>query len=124
LPSPAAALQVLYGFHEQEKIEAAKQRRLPQQIAFIPDETLPCEAQAAFVACAFKADERTGAQMLEEALAARTGTSCYRIVLGWVARRRYTSEVEQAAATHLDDPDPEVAANAAGTLGGYGSPAA
>jgi hypothetical protein len=43
LPSPAAALQFLYGFHEQEKIEAAKQRRLPQQIAFIPDETLPLE---------------------------------------------------------------------------------
>jgi hypothetical protein len=43
LPSPAAALQFLYGFHEQEKIEAAKQRRLPQQIAFIPEETLPLE---------------------------------------------------------------------------------
>jgi hypothetical protein len=43
LPSPAAALQFLYGFHEQEKIEEAKQRRLPQQIAFIPDETLPLE---------------------------------------------------------------------------------
>jgi hypothetical protein len=43
LPSPAVALQFLYGFHEQEKIEAAKQPRLPQQIAFIPDETLPLE---------------------------------------------------------------------------------
>jgi len=43
LPSPAAALQFLYGFHEQEKIEAAKQRRLPQQIAFIPEEAPPLE---------------------------------------------------------------------------------
>ncbi len=43
LPSPAAALQFLYGFHEPEKIESAKQRRLPQQIAFIPEETLPLE---------------------------------------------------------------------------------
>jgi hypothetical protein len=85
--------------------------------------TMPCEAQAAFVAYAFKADERTGAQMLEEALAARTAMSCCKIVLGWVARRRYTPEVEQAAITHLDDPDLEVVANAAGTLGGYGSPA-
>jgi hypothetical protein len=86
--------------------------------------TMPCEAQAAFVAYAFKADGGTGAQLLEKALAARKATHCYTLVLGWVARHRYTPEVEQSAIARLDDPDPEVAANAAGTLGGYGSPAA
>jgi hypothetical protein len=43
LPSPSAALQFLYAFHEQEKIEEAKQRRLPKQIAYIPEETEPLE---------------------------------------------------------------------------------
>jgi len=86
--------------------------------------TMPCDAQAAFVAYALKADAGTGAQMLEKALAARNADRCYTLVLGWVARRHYTPEVEQSALAHLDDPDPEVAANAAGTLGGYGSPAA
>jgi hypothetical protein len=43
LPSPRAALQFLYAFHEEEKIEEAQQRRLPEQIAYIPEETPPLE---------------------------------------------------------------------------------
>jgi hypothetical protein len=43
LPSPRAALQFLYAFHEDEKIEEAQQRRLPEQIAYIPEETPPLE---------------------------------------------------------------------------------
>jgi len=43
LPSPRAALQFLYAFHDDEKIEEAQQRRLPEQIAYIPEETLPLE---------------------------------------------------------------------------------
>ena len=43
LPSPAAALQFLYAFHADEKIEEAPQRRLPKQIAYIPEETRPLE---------------------------------------------------------------------------------
>jgi hypothetical protein len=43
LPSPSAALQFLYAFHAEEKIEEAKQRRLPEQIAYIPEETPPLE---------------------------------------------------------------------------------
>jgi hypothetical protein len=39
LPSPAAALPFLYAFHPDEKIEEAKQRRLSEQIASIPEET-------------------------------------------------------------------------------------
>jgi hypothetical protein len=38
LPSPSAALQFLYQFHEEEKIEEAKQRRLPKEEAYIPEE--------------------------------------------------------------------------------------
>ena len=38
IPSPEAARQFLYQFHAEEKIEEAKQRREPEQIAFIPGE--------------------------------------------------------------------------------------
>jgi hypothetical protein len=43
LPSPAAALQFWYAFHADEKIEEARQRRLPGPIAYIPDETRALE---------------------------------------------------------------------------------
>ena len=86
--------------------------------------SMPCEAQAGFIAYTLKADAKTGAQLLEKALAARETTGCYKIVLSEVAGRRTVPEVEQAAIAHLDDPDPEVAASAAATLGRYGSPAA
>jgi hypothetical protein len=38
LPSPSAALQFLYQFHEEEKIEEAKGRRKPKEEAYIPEE--------------------------------------------------------------------------------------
>ena len=38
IPSPEAARQFLYQFHCAEKIEEAKQRRGPDQIAYIPEE--------------------------------------------------------------------------------------
>ena len=43
LPSPAAALQFLYAFHQEAKIKEAQQRRLPGEIAYIPQETPPLE---------------------------------------------------------------------------------
>ena len=39
VPSPRAALEFLQAFHQEEKIEEAKQQRLPEQIAYIPEET-------------------------------------------------------------------------------------
>ena len=39
VPSPRAALEFLQAFHQEEKIEQAQQRRLPEQIAYIPEET-------------------------------------------------------------------------------------
>src|ERR1035437_4376786 len=38
IPSPDAARRFLYSFHEQDKIEAAKQSRGPDKIANIPEE--------------------------------------------------------------------------------------
>lgn len=39
IPSPEAARKFLYQFHEEEKIEEAKQRRSGDEIAYIPEET-------------------------------------------------------------------------------------
>ena len=39
MPSPSAALQFLYQFHDEEKIAEAQQRRAPKQEAYIPEET-------------------------------------------------------------------------------------
>jgi len=39
IPSPEAARKFLYQFHEEEKIEEAKQRRTGDEIAYIPEET-------------------------------------------------------------------------------------
>ncbi|NMC90906.1 MAG: IS1380 family transposase, partial [Smithella sp.] len=41
IPSPEAARQFLYQFHEEKKIEEAKQRRRGEEIAYIPEETEP-----------------------------------------------------------------------------------
>jgi hypothetical protein len=39
-PSPRAALEFLYQFHEEQKIEEAKRRRGPDDIAYIPEESV------------------------------------------------------------------------------------
>jgi len=39
LPSPAAARKFLYQFHDDQKVEEAKQQRLPDEKAYIPEET-------------------------------------------------------------------------------------
>ena len=39
IPSSEAARNFLYAFHEEEKIEQAKQQRLPDQIAYIPEDS-------------------------------------------------------------------------------------
>jgi len=39
IPSPEAARQFLYQFHEEEKIEEAKRRRTGDEIAYIPEES-------------------------------------------------------------------------------------
>ena len=43
IPSPAVARKFLNQFHEQDRIEAAKQARIGDQIAYIPEENAPLE---------------------------------------------------------------------------------
>jgi len=39
MPSPSVARKFLYAFHEDAKVEEAKERRTGEQIAYIPEET-------------------------------------------------------------------------------------
>jgi hypothetical protein len=39
-PSPRAALEFLYQFHDEQKMEEAKRRRAPDDIAYIPEESV------------------------------------------------------------------------------------
>lgn len=41
LPSPEAAWNFLHAFHQEQKIEEAQQRRLPGEMAYIPEESAP-----------------------------------------------------------------------------------
>ena len=42
-PSPRATLEFLYQFHDEQKIEEAKGRRGPEEIAYIPEESAPLQ---------------------------------------------------------------------------------
>ena len=42
-PSPRATLEFLYQFHDEQKMEEAKGRRAPEEIAYIPEESAPLQ---------------------------------------------------------------------------------
>jgi hypothetical protein len=54
LPSPEAARKFLYAFHDEEKIEQAKQQREADQVSYIPAESEPLRglAQVTWIWCA------------------------------------------------------------------------
>ena len=83
-----------------------------------------CDVEADLLAYFLRTDPAYGAAQLKHALARRKDVGCYRYVLGAVAALHYGPEVERLAVLHLHDPDPQTAADAAKTLGAYGSPAA
>ena len=83
-----------------------------------------CVVDVNLLAYFLRTDPAYGAAQLEQALARRKDTGCYRYVLSDVAGLHYGPEVERLALLHLHDPDPQTAADAAKTLGAYGSPAA
>ncbi len=73
-----------------------------------------------------RTDHAYGVKRMETALASRTESFHYRYILSGVAALvpGLDPDVERLAVLHLHDPDPEVVANAANTLGAYGSHAA
>jgi len=59
--------------------------------------------------------------ILTHAMSLRTDRGCFRGLLPGVGRVTWNSLIEQEAVAKLDDPDPEVAANAASALARFGS---
>lgn len=83
-----------------------------------------CDSETNLLAYFLRTDPAYGAAQLKLALIPRAGYGCSRYVLGSVAALRYGPDVERLAVAHLHDPDAQTAADAAKTLGAYGSPAA
>lgn len=88
--------------------------------------TWACDPQDKSLAFALKVDPETAKPLIERALTARgpESNACRHGALTDVAQLQPTPSLEDIALPALDDPDPEVAANAAGYLGEYGSAAA
>ena len=85
-----------------------------------------CATQTAILAYALRADPEAARSRLERAVAAhgKGWTGCYRRVLSEVAEIQYGPVLEKIAIRVLDSPNEDVAADAAKTLGKFGSPAA
>ncbi|MGC9200095.1 MAG: hypothetical protein ACP5E5_14350 [Acidobacteriaceae bacterium] len=66
LPSPEAARQFLNRFHAQEKLDAAKESRKPEQLAFIPEEG---DARAGLGAVNHKLVQELGWRCAEQRMA-------------------------------------------------------
>ncbi|HEV2493368.1 MAG TPA: hypothetical protein VG204_09915 [Terriglobia bacterium] len=98
---------------------------LPVVLPKIEDKvgTWACEPQGRILAFALKAEPETAKPLIERALAARGphSSACRHTVLTEVAQLQPSPSLEEIAIPALDDPDPELAANAAAYLGEYGS---
>jgi hypothetical protein len=82
-----------------------------------------CEPQDHALAYVLKVDPATAKPLIERALAARgpDSSACRHGVLTDIGVLQNDRILEQLAVNSLTDPDPEVASNAAGFLGRYGS---
>ena len=80
-----------------------------------------CAPQEALLSYFLRVDRDTGLDLVERALASRKATGCYQTLLGSIARKQMSPELEKTAISSLDDPDPEMVRSAAEMLGGYGS---
>src|SRR6266550_1014147 len=80
-----------------------------------------CEPQGALLRYFLRVDPDYGIEEISDALKQRQFTGCYKMVFTDSGDALRMPRVEQIAITALNDPSPEVAANAAGALGKYGS---
>jgi hypothetical protein len=80
-----------------------------------------CAPQEALLSYFLRVDPDTGLDLVERALASRKATGCYETLLGNIARKHLSPELEKIAISSLDDPDPQMVRSAAEMLGHYGS---
>ncbi|HEV8134608.1 MAG TPA: hypothetical protein VGP85_08025 [Pyrinomonadaceae bacterium] len=80
-----------------------------------------CAPQEALLSYFLRVDPDTGLDLVERALASRKATGCYETLLGNIARKQMSPELEKIAISSLDDADSEMVRSAAEMLGRYGS---
>jgi hypothetical protein len=85
---------------------------------------MACDIQSSLLAYFLRVDPDFGAATLEQALAERKDTGCFRSEFGQVGRLFMSPRLEEIAAGHLNDSDRTVAIQAAALLGARGSAAA
>jgi len=85
---------------------------------------MACSIQSAMLAFLLRVDPDYGAEVLEQALAARKETGCYKSEFSAVSSIYSSAKLEEVAVAHLDDSEMIVAIQAAAVLGQYGSAAA
>ncbi len=85
---------------------------------------IACAIQTPMLAYFLRIDPQYGADMLEQALASRKDTGCYKSELTGLAALHMCPELERVAIVHLNDSEPEIVSQAAATLGRFGSAAA
>jgi hypothetical protein len=83
-----------------------------------------CAPQTAMLRYFLRVDPSYGTAEVKSALTARQSTGCYHMLLSDLRDDVARPEIERTAIAALDDPAPEVVANAAQALGRYGSTAA
>jgi hypothetical protein len=95
-------------------------RLLQPMLALYKGPVGPCFADQWFVAYFARVDAEQGKRILAEAMAAREHRGCFQSLLSDVSSISWNAVVEQQAITSLNDPDQEVATNAAATLAAFG----
>jgi len=80
-----------------------------------------CAPQEALLSYFLRIDPDSGLDLVEKALASRKATGCYQMLLGDVAKKHMSPELEKLATSALDDSDPQLVKDAAEMLGHYGS---
>jgi hypothetical protein len=83
-----------------------------------------CAPQQALISYFLRVDPDSGLEYVRRALAARKSTGCYQTLLGDIAKKQMSPELEKIAISSLDDSDPQLLINAVEMLGNYGSQAA
>lgn len=82
---------------------------------------IACAPQEALLSYFLRVDPDSGLDLVQKALASRKATGCYETLLGNIARKQMSPQLEKIAISSLDDGDPEMVRSAAEMLGGYGS---
>jgi len=102
----------------------ASKNILPQVIAYyrnVRERGWACAPQTAILRYWLKHDRPAALQAIEKAVNFRASTGCYHTVLGETLHDSFDTDAEKLAQKFVNDPDPEVAADAKNLFAKHGS---